>query len=225
MVSMSEFLSGFSYHGEPVIQTGDIDPTRRRDLGRLKFPGGGQGAFTQAGLDKGRFQPFGLDPNDFVLGAPEIFARLLQTAELDGGFLSEVQQNRQFAEETSGLMGLLGTAERDRLRSASAANLNPVFAQRQNLESRFGFLEEILGRRAELGGELEERKFGAQEAFANMLAEAFAGEKAFKVNTLAALQGAEIGARGAREGGEAAGRGALFGGLATGAGALIGASI
>ena len=45
MVSMSEFLSGFSYHGEPVIQSGAIDPTRQRE-GLQNLGTFGLGTFT-----------------------------------------------------------------------------------------------------------------------------------------------------------------------------------
>ena len=139
MVSMSEFLSGFSYHGEPVIRQGTIDPTRRREGQRPigQFFGGRETPFGDiiSGLDRksggelGRLGEFGLDPSDFVFGGPEVFARLLQTGELDGGFLSDLQQNRQFAGETTGLMGLFGRAGEQRARAAAAANLNPIFAQ------------------------------------------------------------------------------------------------
>lgn len=244
MVSISEFLSGFSYHGEPVIQSGTIDPTRRREglqeIGTFGL-GGGSKLNLATMADRGLAPPltgfggesnfgvqepadptqqgFGmqdgqlrLDPNDFVFGGPEIFARLLQSAELDGGFLSNVSQNQQFGAETQGIMGLLGTAGRERQRGAAQANLNPIFAQRQGQQDQFGALSQILGRRAQLGSELDERQFAAQQAFANMLAQTVTSEKQFKVNTQAALAGAQIGAEGAIAGGKAAGKGAAMGG-------------
>lgn len=256
MVSMSEFLSGFTYHGEPVIQSGAIDPTRQRS--GLKpvgtFGVGGGGGVANPGLSEilpflegmspeqvaavleqfGSINPAGgaagggsltLDPNDFVFGGPEIFARLLQTGELDGGFLSDVTQNKQFAAETSGLMGLLGGANRQRSRGAAQSNLNPIFASRQNLESEFGVLSQILGRRAQLGSELEERRFGAQQAFANMLAQTTAAEKQFRVNTQAALGGAQIGAQGAIAGGQAQGSGTSKAGMFGLFGSVLGAAI
>lgn len=255
MVSISEFLSGFSYHGEPVIQSGTIDPTRRREglpeigtfglggrkqnIGQLfteqggTLPGlagavqGGQ-ALTDAqdqldpqtyGFSDGQLR---LDPNDFVFGGPEIFARLLQTAELDGGFLSDVSQNQRFGAETQGIMGLLGTQDRQRLRGAAQANLNPAFARRQSEQDRFGALSQILGRRAQLGSELDERQFAAQQAFANMLAQTTTAEKQFRVNTQTALAGAQIGAEGAIAGGKAAGKGAQIGGMLSLVGGLAG---
>lgn len=243
MVSISEFLSGFSYHGEPVIQSGTIDPTRRREglqeIGTFGLGNPNMGKMSRAfadgaGLEQaqplvGGEQPFGafgghlrLDPNDFVFGGPEIFARLLQTAELDGGYLSDISQNQRFGAETQGLMGLLGTAGRERQRGAAQANLNPAFAGRQSQQDQFGVLSQILGRRAQLGSELDERQFAAQQAFANMLAQTVTSEKQFKVNTQAALAGAQIGAEGAIAGGEAAGKGAQMGGLLSLAGGLAG---
>lgn len=265
MVSMSEFLSGFSYRGEPVIQSGPIDPSRKREgldpIGTFGIGGGvapatgptqlagatninqtpslpqmlglipgtqpgvqgaalpGAAAVPQYGAQGGNLT---LDPNDFVFGGPEIFARLLQSAEMDGGYLSDVSQNAQFAGMTRGLMGLMGAGERDRLRVASAANLNPVFANRLNEQAQYDTLSQLLGMRSQLGGELQELQFGAQRAFANMLAETSAAEKMFKVNTQAALGGAQIGAQGAIAGGKAAGSGAQMGGLLGGLGALAG---
>ena len=250
MASISEFLSGFSYHGEPVIQSGTVDPTRRREglrnIGRVGSSGYldklgkrlkeqvESGEITQAEADaqwdKEYNQNYGLfdgslnlDPNDFVFGGPEIFARLLQNAELDGGYLSDVAQNQQFGGEIQGIMGLTGAANRERGRAAEQANLNPLFAQRQNIDAEFSTLSQILGRRQALGSELEERKFGAEQAFANMLAETVSSEKQFRVNTQAALAGAEIGAAGARAGGKAAGKGAKQAGIISGA-AMIGAA-
>lgn len=249
MVSISEFLSGFSYHGEPVIQSGTIDPTRQREglpeIGTFGLGGGKPQPFISGDLLSGGFgsqiaaaqgagvqtqgqeQPFGfsdgqlrLDPNDFVFGGPEIFARLLQMAELDGGFLSDISQNQRFGAETQGLMGLLGTAGRERQRGAAQANLNPIFAQRQSQQDQFGVLSQILGRRAQLGSELDERQFAAQQAFANMLAQTTAAEKQFKVNTQAGLAGAQIGAEGAIAGGKAAASGAKTGGMLQLAGGL-----
>tara|TARA_R110002020_G_scaffold15015_12_gene53009 strand:- start:939 stop:1760 length:822 start_codon:yes stop_codon:yes gene_type:complete len=271
MVSMSEFLSGFSHAGEPVIQSGSIDPGRRREgldpIGTFGLGGGsdGIGSILQAlmgqlgqGFHGGTIpqsvlsqlspeqldtilshaegnpnSPFGmqngqltLDPSDFKFGGPEVFARLLQTGEMDGGFLSDASQNAQFAGETAGVMGLLGDQNRDRRRAAASTNLNPIFAERQEINAGYDTLSGILGRRNELGGELAERQFGAQEAFANMLAETDASEKMFKVNTQSALAGAQMGAEGAIAGGKAAGKGAekggLYGAIGTGLGLAIG---
>lgn len=248
MASISEFLSGFSYHGEPVIQSGAIDPNRKRtgldEIGAVGKHRDERAYFKeleakvksgemteeemaqhkewwnkQYGLNRGQLR---LDPNDFVFGGPEIFARLLQNAELDGGYLSDVSQNQQFAGETAGIMGLMGGANRERGRAAEQANLNPLFAQRQNIDAEFSTLSQILGRRQALGAELEERKFGAEQAFANMLAETVTSEKQFKVNTQAALAGADIGAQGAIAGGKAAASGSKLGGALAGIGSAIG---
>ncbi len=215
MVSMSEFLSGFEHHGEPVIQQGAINPSRQRE--GLKPVG-------TFGLDGGS-SSLELDPNDFAFAGPEIFARLLQSAEMDGGFLSDVSQNAILAGETEGLMRLLGSQNRDRRRAADAAGLDPIFTERQEIDAGYDMLSKILGHRAKLRGELEERQFGAQEAFANMLAETDVAEKTFRVNTQAALTGAEIGAEGAIAGGKAQASGSRTGGLLSGIGSIVGASI
>jgi hypothetical protein len=213
MASMSEFLSGFDYHGSPVIQEGQLDPTRQRE------GLGGSGDLTFGGSKLGGTMT--LDPNDFVFGGPEIFARLLQQSEMDGGFLSDASQNAQFAGETAGMSGLLGGSNRDRMRAASQANMNPIFAERQNINAGYEALTQILGRRGQLKGELAERQFGAQEAFANMMAETVASEKQFKVNTQAALKGSEMGAYGAIEAGRLAGKGAEKAGMWNAIGNII----
>ena len=163
-----------------------------------------------------------LDPNDFVFSGPEMFARLLQQSEMDGGYLSDISQNAGFAGQTRGIMGMMASQDRDRMRAASAANLDPIFAERQSINAQYEQLGGLLGARAAGRAELTERQFEAQQAFTNMMAENEVAEKEFRVNTMANLAGAQWGAEGAIAGGKAAGRGAKMGGLMAGIGAAIG---
>jgi len=163
-----------------------------------------------------------LDPNDFVFSGPEMFARLLQQSEMDGGYLSDISQNAAFAGQTRGIMGMMAGQDRDRMRAASAANLDPIFAERASINAQYEQLGGMLGARAAGRAELTERQFEAQQAFTNMMAENEVAEKEFRVNTMANLAGAQWGAEGAIAGGKAAGRGSAMGGLFTGVGMALG---
>lgn len=242
MVSMSEFLSGFSHAGQSVIQEGSIDPSARREgleeLGSFGLNTQGDGELgarpvrdsqhynlygdvigdakykedmedwmqakdymdnaTEYGM-----QPNGnlrLDPSDFKFGGPEMFARLMQSGEMDGGYLSDASQNAQFAGATSGLMDQAGAASRDRLRNASASNMNSIFAGRQEGLANTSVMGKIMGLRAGLKDQLAERQFKAQEGFVNMMAQNDVAEKQFKVNAQTSLAGAQMGAMGAIDG-------------------------
>lgn len=253
MVSMSEFLSGFDYGGQPVIQQGQIDPLALRPgdpeftRDELKqqaedeyYRDNPRGAgvihlnrdweikkiYKRLKKEMGYREDLGLEgvgPEDFQFNTPGIYARLLQSAELDGGFLSEAGQNRAFAGQTQGVMGMMSQNERGRNRASAAANLNPIFAERENIAGRYDTLSQVLGQKSQLTAAIDERKFSAQQGFANMLAQTGVQEKLFKVNTAAALKGAQLSADAAVAAGEAAASGSKFSAL-IGAGATIGAA-
>lgn len=182
----------------------------------LDQTGGGPG---QYGMFNGQLT---LNPNDFVFSGPEMFARLLQQSEMDGGFLSDASQNAAFAGQTAGAMNMLGAQQRAGMRQAQAAGLNPIFAERQALNQSYDMLGNLLGQRAQLRSQLGQRQFEAQQAFTNMMAQNEVAEKEFRVNTMANLAGAQMGAEGALAGGKAAGKGSMMGGLLGGIGAALG---
>ena len=166
-----------------------------------------------------------LDPSDFKFGGPEMFARLMQSGEMDGGYLSDASQNAQFAGSTAGLMDQAGSAQRDRLRNASASNMNSIFAGRQEGLANTTVMSKIMGLRSGLKSELAERQFKAQEGFANMMAQNDVAEKQFKVNAQTALAGAQMGAMGAIDGAKISASGAKSGAMLGLVGGIIGGAI
>lgn len=238
MPSMSEFLSGFSYSGQPVVQTGVIDPMgpdlseMEEQLFQEKYPDWEDtGLESQAWKTKkmkaitkwlnkkgfgGPHDPVGLpgvSGEDFDYGGgPRAYARLLQDAEMEGGVLSGTMQNQQFAEQTSGLMSLLGGQDRDRQRTFAAQNIGGVFAQRIGDNAQFQMGQTLGGLRAGFGAQHASDLFNAKKGFTDMLTETSIAEKQFVVNTSAAMDSASKAAKAQKQAGLMAGLGSLAGG-------------
>jgi hypothetical protein len=246
MPSMSEFLSGFAYNGAPVVQTGTIDVGSgmwggAEQIFSDKYPDwedtGPQSQAWKNGKMKGIHQWMknkgfgGSTKDDMGLGSegivandfdnsdvPQAYARLLQGAEMEGGVLSGTMQNQEFAEQTSGLMSLSGAQDRDRARSFAKNNISGVFADRMGDNSQFEMGNTLGGLKAGQGAQHAADLFNAKKGFTDMITQTSTAEKQFKVNTAAALAGAEQAADASKNAGMMQGAGSLLGAATTVAG-------
>lgn len=152
-----------------------------------------------------------IDESDMQYNIMPMFAKLLQGAEADGGILSSQFQDARFASETAGAGQQLGMMGRERDRTAAAANLNPMFAQRMAVDDEFNALSSLIGKRNQLATDRENSLFQAQQAFTNLSASTAIAEKSMRVNVAASLKGAQLGVDAAKAGGKAAMKGAMIG--------------
>jgi hypothetical protein len=159
-----------------------------------------------------------LTEEDFQFNTAPIFARLGLDAESEGGFLSDVAQNRQFSQLTQGLSGANTTAHRQTSNAASQAGLNPFFAQQQNTQRSFDTMQQLVGQRAGIADQQANRQYEFRTNFANMLAGTATAEKEFRANTIASIHGAERAASAQ----ESAGRDSLIGSVIGGGLSLLG---
>lgn len=134
---------------------------------------------------------YGLTDADFQYNIAPIYAKLLQSAEQGGGYLSPTQSSREFASATAGIGSSLDAADRGAQAAASQANLNPIFAANQAATRRFDAMNQVFGKRAEIGAEGESRKFQAEKAFSDMLAGLTVSQQQERTQTIAALTGNE----------------------------------
>ena len=104
------------------------------------------------------------------LQSPFVFAHLLQEASRPGGVLSNLFANRQFTGQVRGILARERQRTSEGARGLSQAGYNPGTAAAMYNEDPLRAQRDISGVRSGLESELQQNRFGAQQAFANQLA-------------------------------------------------------
>jgi hypothetical protein len=243
MSRISQFLSGFPSPATPQKPTvvgdspmhpifrGPDESARMRaqsafdEQGIYRNPNGlrdeGVGAVIdvfRGGNRAGLLNRAGLTEDDFsyLREIDPMFRHLLQSAETQGGYLSDAQQTREFGAISSGFDRSQSSLARERERMAEQQNMDPFFMQRKSLDDQFASLQALLGARAQIEERQSRRQFEEMTAFTNMSAGTRVAEKEALTNTLAALFGAERGAKATEKAGKFQAFAGLAGGLLSG---------